>query len=231
MLAVTVAAIDRAEALGLGRLARGVPREAEMLEVMEHHRVAGRQAEAARRLGGVAAGGEAALAQSLGLEEAQLVEGDAGPAASDPLDEKASVIGHHRMVHVEAQRRDQRHTPLGLLGEVRRHRAAAQGEVLVDGGDDDPIRPPAALLPGLVLQGLVREDEGFRLHPGEPAQFDLRMRGEEVAGAVGRAIVVDDVAIDPGIVMPEEEAEHVGLVPADGVEVDDRLHHETASPL
>ncbi len=80
MLAVSLAAVDRAEALGLRGLPVGVPLEAEVLVVPEHDLVAGRQDEPALRLGGMAAGGEAGLLQGVRPEEAELVEGGPRPA-------------------------------------------------------------------------------------------------------------------------------------------------------
>ncbi|KQO66818.1 hypothetical protein ASF18_08760 [Methylobacterium sp. Leaf89] len=184
MLTVALRAVDRTKALRLRGLARGVPREAEMLIVPEHQNVAGRQAQITLRLGGVAPWPEPALEHSLGSEHAELVKGDPRAAAGDSVDEQAMIGGHLRMVHVETESGDQGDAERRLLGEVLRHCPPTDVKVLIDRRDDHPVGHAPALLPSFVLHGLVGEHEGSCLYPGEGAQFDLRVRRQDLAGAV-----------------------------------------------
>ena len=231
VLAEALLAVGAAEPFRLDRLPRRVPLEAEMLVVPELQGVAWGQDEVALGRRRVASRPEAGLAQGLRLEHAELVEGDARTPPRDALHEEPIVVGHAFVVQVESQRRDQGDAPVGHLREVIRHGAAGDVQVLVDGRHDDPVRPVAAFLPGLVLHRPVRQHEGVGIRAGEVAQLDLRVGAQDLAGAVRRAVVVDHVAVDEGIVVAEEEAEHVGLVPAQGVEMDDGPRHGTAIPL
>ncbi len=106
------------------------------------------------------------------------------------------ILRHDRVVHVVAERRDHRDAERRLLGEVVAQPAAGEMQVLVDGRDDDPVGHAPALLPGAVLHRLVRQHEGLRIDAREAPQLDLRVGAQDVEGAVGRAVVVDDVAVD-----------------------------------
>src|SRR5207247_5162812 len=62
----------------------------------------------------------------------------------------------------------------------------------------------------------------------EATKAHLRMSGELLEGSVGRAVVEDEVLVGERVIVPEVEGEHLSLVPAERVDVDD---HRSSRPL
>jgi hypothetical protein len=60
----------------------------------------------------------------------------------------------------------------------------------------------------------------MRVRPGEAAQLDARVRGEDFRRPVGLTVVEDHIAIDEAVVMPEEERQHKFFIPALRIEID-----------
>ena len=92
-------------------------------------------------------------------------------------------------------------------------------DVFVDVDDDDPVGDASTLLPAVIVV------IGRRLHErgaGDVkfAEHHLAVGGEQLARPIGRSVVGDEVAIDDGVVVPEEVREHPLLVPAERVEMD-----------
>src|SRR3954452_13092265 len=124
------------------------------------------------------------------------------------------VVGQHLI----AQGRDSRHALRAHPVEQIRHRCGRAPEMLVEAGHDHPIGCTAALLPHLVLELGVREDERTRLIALEAPPLDAGVGIQELDAAVRGSVVVDDEPVHP-VVVGEEVAQHVRLVPADGVQV------------
>src|ERR1035437_2292134 len=93
------------------------------------------------------------------------------------------------------------------------------GQMLIDRGDHHPVRPALAFLPADALQQSGGLDEAVGVDPWEGTNFDFWVRRQQFHRGIGGAVVEDHVAVHPGIVVTEEERQHIRLVPADGVEM------------
>jgi hypothetical protein len=128
-------------------------------------------------------------------------------------------VGRRRIItdHVVSERRDDRDASIRAAVQVAGQVVVVQ--MLVDVGDDHPISITATGLPAGVRERLLGEDERIRHSPGEAPHFDSRMGVEHGEGTVRGSVVVDEVAVDDGIVVPEEEGQHARVVPALRVQV------------
>ena len=200
---------------------------AEMLVVSQQNFILFGEHEPSRGSGGVATNTKACLLDRSRIENPELAVGVFRSADGSRPHEKLVVAGEVLDDHVVAEGRHVGHptilasTQIGLDVRVI--------EMLVDLGDDDPVRAPSALLPALVAPRLDREAEGLRVRHRQSADFDLGLAGEKAERPVRGPVVVEEDLVDEGPVVPEEERKHPRLVPAERIEMDDR-HPSPAFP-
>src|SRR5262245_21864170 len=92
-------------------------------------------------------------------------------------------------------------------------------EMLVDIRDHDPIGDAPALVPAFVVILLGRENVRVGISAIEVDKRDLWVSLEIFASAVIRPIVGDEEAIDPRLVVPEEEIQQGEVIPAESVKM------------
>jgi hypothetical protein len=80
----------------------------------------------------------------------------------------------------------------------------------------------AALFPAIVVDMHRRQDIRIRLGTRKASDLHSRMLSQNAQRGIRGTIVKEDIAVDERIVVSEEVREHVLVVPADGIEMNDR---------
>lgn len=174
----------------------------------------------------VQADAEVGLGDGSGIEHARLAIAPVGKANGARRGEMLIFFGELRGDHLEAERRDERHAGALLLGEVVGQ--SRMKDVLITIDDDDPIGDAPGFLPAMIFDSDFRQFERVGFGSNEAAHLDLSVRRQDVPGAVGRVLVVDDDALCDRFVMSEEIVDDTALVPADRVNV--HAHHKKLLP-
>src|SRR5689334_22099077 len=171
--------------------------------------VAGGELQPSARLGGVSTDVKACFVDRGGGKDAELAHGSKRSAPGAVPTEQFVWPRKLRRYHLIAERRDVCHARLATLLQIAAHRHERVMKMFVNRCDDDPVSAAAAFLPDVVLQVTLREDKRRLIGSREPTGFDARMGRENGVRFVGRAIVENNVAVDPGVVVSEEEGENI----------------------